>query len=70
MVKSMKENTRITTIQITEVERISDKMTDYIASDEAKAIYKNNMELSLKKMLGVDDVKVTNVQDFIQDVEE
>lgn len=66
----MKENTRITTIQITEVERISDKMTDYIASDEAKAIYKNNMELSLKKMLGVDDVKVTNVQDFIQDVEE
>ena len=70
MVKGMKENTRITTIQITEVERISDKMTDYIVSDEAKAIYKNNMELSLKKMLGVDDVKVTNVQDFIQDVEE
>lgn len=64
----MKENTRITTVQITEVERMDDATLNFLTAEETKEHYKHYLAASLKEMLGVDNVVVTDVQDFIRDV--
>ena len=65
----MKEITRITTVEITEVGVMPEEVADYCTDEKAKESYKSRLKDELKKMLGADDVNVTNVQDFIKDLE-
>ena len=64
-VKSMKELTRVTTVQLTEILRVDDEMAARLqGTDDA---YKAYLSGVMRKRLGVDDVVVTNVQDFIRE---
>lgn len=63
----MKEITRITTVQITEIVKEKSEDADFILTEEAKENYKIVLEGGLKSVLGVDNVAVTGIQDFVQD---
>lgn len=66
----MKEHTRITVVQITEVAKDEQDVVEFAMSDEAKKVYAKSLARALKSMLKVDDVMVVSVQDFVADVEE
>lgn len=59
----MKELTRIITVEITEIKKTDDDMSDVITKEEAA---KGTIDM-LKSNFDCDDVVVTNVQDFILD---
>ena len=61
----MKEITRIITVQITDIAKVNSEKDVHSKEEEAKAVAE-----MIKEELGVDDVVITNVQDFIRDVEE
>lgn len=61
----MKEITRITTLQITEIVKVPDEM---LAGD--KDAYAKTLAADMKKDYGFDDVVVLNAQDFVRDNEE
>jgi len=63
----MKEHTRITTVQITEVVKDEQEAIDFVMREDAKEHYKGTLSEELKKLLHVDDVVVTGIQDFVQD---
>lgn len=69
-VNAMKEVTRITTVRITEIVRDTDKVINAVTTEESKQDYKEELQLLVKSKLGVDDVVVDDVQDFIMDVKE
>lgn len=62
--KKSSERTRIITAKITLIEKISDNEKDSKMSKKEKMA---EMEKQLKKSLNADNVKVSNVQDFILD---
>ncbi len=66
----MKEVTRITTLRITEIVRDTDKVINAVTTEESKQDYKEELQALVKSKLGVDDVVIDNVQDFIMDVKE
>ena len=61
----MMENTRITTVRITEIVKDSEEAINAAMTEEAKQTYAENLQKKLKEALNVDDVIVDNVQDFI-----
>lgn len=61
-----KEITRIITVQITDIGVVDDEFDDA----ESRAWVKENAGKIYKEFLDVDDVVVTDVQDFIKDIEE
>ena len=63
----MKEHTRITTVQITEVVKDEQEAIDFVMREDAKELYKGTLSEELKKLLHVDDVVVTGIQDFVQE---
>ena len=58
----MKEITRITTVQITEIVKVPDEK---MAGD--KDAYAKTLAADMKKDYGFDDVLVLSAQDFIRD---
>lgn len=66
----MKEHTRITVVQITQVAREEQDVVDFITSKDAKDLYKKSMASAIKQYLQADDVVMLSVQDFVADVEE
>lgn len=60
----MVEMTRIYTVEITGI--MKGKEENIVPQDQAKVTMQND----LKKYLGADDVKVTNIQDFISEVKD
>jgi len=58
----MVELTRVVTVEITGIHK--GKEENIVPHDQAKVTMQND----LKKYLGADDVKVTNIQDFIREV--
>lgn len=61
----MKEITRITTVQITEIEKVEDDF-DFVGSKE---LTQELMGGIIKNSLDCDDAVVVQVQDFIRDIE-
>ena len=62
----MKELTRIITVQFTTIDKFEDYDTEILTKDEHAKYVKDDME----RLFKVDDVVVTNVQDFIRDCDE
>lgn len=62
----MKEITRIITVQITDIAKVDDDFND----GESRDWVRENAGEAYKQILDVDDVVVTDVQDFIKDIEE
>lgn len=60
----MKEITRIVTMEVTQIVQVEDE-TEVMSREEAKQY----IETSMKNYAGYDDVLVTNVQDFVRDLE-
>ena len=69
-VSDVTENTRITTVRITEIVKDSDDVIQAALTEEAKQTYKENLQKTIKEMLNVDDVVVDNVQDFYLEIKE
>lgn len=64
----MKEITKITTIQMTHVEKVRDEEVEEELSLPEETI--GRLEAKLKNDHDADDVKVVEVQDFVRDIEE
>ena len=62
----MKEITRITTVQITEIEKVEDDF-DFVGSKELAYELMGDI---IKNSLDYDDAVVVDVQDFIREIEE
>lgn len=62
----MKEITRIITVQITDIAKVDDEFNDA----ESRDWVRENAGGIYKQILDVDDAVVTDVQDFIRDIEE
>lgn len=62
----MKEITRITTVQITEIAKVEDDF-DFMGSKELTYELMGGI---IKNSLDCDDAVVVNVQDFIRDINE
>lgn len=60
----MKEITRIITIELTEIARINDEDEIYTRDEVMR-----EAPTHIKKALGVDDINIVKVQDFIREVE-
>ena len=69
-VSDVTENTRITTVRITEIIKDSDDAIQASMTEEAKQTYKDNLRKNLKEMLNVDDVTVDEIQDFTLELKE
>lgn len=63
----MKEHTRITTLQITEVVKDEPEAIDFVMSEAAKNVYASSLCDLMYELLHADNVVVTGIQDFVQD---
>ena len=64
----MKEVTTIVTLEITSVVEYPDDKTEKVIEIDRLDAFKQHLGESIKHELNVDDVVVTNIQDFVMDV--
>jgi hypothetical protein len=62
----MKEITRVITVELTEITTSDDELSDVMSKGDCAALLAHHV----KNIFNVDDVNVTKVQDFVQDIKE
>lgn len=64
----MKEITTIVTLEITSVGKYPDDKADKVIEADKMDAFKKHLAETIKHDMKVDDVVVTNIQDFVMDV--
>ena len=66
----MKEITREFNMRVTMVTRAEDELTDKMVLDARTEEIRRSFAKMFEAVMGVDDVQVTGIKDFVRDVEE
>lgn len=63
-----KEVTTVTTIRITSIEKVDERFLEQLISEEKDPYKQKQAAESMRNFLGVDNVVITDVQQFVRDI--
>lgn len=63
-----KEVTTVTTIRITSIEKVDERFLEQIISEEKDPYKQKQAAESMRNFLGVDNVVITDMQQFVRDI--